>query len=314
MKTRWILASLTLMIATAAGALAADARPADRDGQKASRVVSDRFTDGFRTLEFRGVAREDGSMTVGIEFRRGSEAPSRVLISTRRFKTYESSLTAFFSGIEPEFLKSFRARLPELVKTAASRIDGGDEVRVKDRAQLVLAEMGAYQYARKSMEARGVREVKGGADCAEIALEAYHIYDCLAGLYSGPMGVLSCKNALLSLGHSIDEVDGCIDAILQFICESNGYPWRWIPGSGGYGDKCIECFDQDAHACDMVVTAVGDGDTGGRHQTENQDPNSSGGGSIGGFSFVWGSDGGTVTVQTCYVILLPDGSAYISCN
>jgi hypothetical protein len=316
MKSRWILASLTLMTLTAAGALAAEARPGGNDGQKTARprVVSDRYTDGFRVLEFRGTPQDDGTLAVGLEYRRGSDAPTRVLVSTRRFKRYGDSLTAFFSGIEPDFLNLFRDRLPDVAQAAFSQIGVGDDARMKDRVQLVFTELGAFQYARKSLASRGIRELQDGADCVEIALVAAHVADCLVEVPAGDW--VHCADALVHLGYSITDVSGCIDYILQLICESNGYPWKWIPGSGGYGDKCIECFDQDAHACDMVVSALDGGEPlGDGHHIDNQDPNSGGGGgSMGGFSFWWGPDGGTVTTQTCYCITLPDGSSYVSCH
>lgn len=318
MKRRWILASLTWMIVTAAGALAAEARPGDRDGEKTARprVVSDRYTDGFRVLEFRGMPQEDGTLTVSLEYRRGSAAPTRVVVSTRRFKRYEDSLTAFFSGIEPDFLNMFRDRLPDVARTAFSQIGAGDDARLKDRIQLVLTEAGAFQYARKSLASSGVRELQDGADCLEIAQAAARLSVCAIEVPTGPIGWAHCVASLIELGYDITKVAGCIDYIQQLICESNGYPWRWIPGSGGYGDKCIQCFDQDAHACDMVVSALDGGGPleGGGYHPENQDPNSGGGGSIGGFSFWWGPDGGTVTTQTCYCITLPDGSSYVSCH
>ena len=91
MKRKWIFGILVLAIA--AGASAADrARPGDGppapDGAtRPARVVSDRYEEGTRSLEFRGIPAADGSMLVGLEYRNGSDASVRLVVSTRRFRS-----------------------------------------------------------------------------------------------------------------------------------------------------------------------------------------------------------------------------------
>lgn len=278
------------------------------------RIVRDEFKVGNRSLTITGLPYERGTMDVGVEYHGEDNIARRVLVSTVHFRVYEPVLRKFFSSVESDFIgqvrKDFETRLLAEASAAAP-------ARNRDRTQLTLMELGIFSVAR-SVQGSGphVARPQDIVDCAKIAGVAIHISACLVGTPAGPVEWAACAVSLVEAGYALSDVQGCLDTIGQLICESNGYPAKWIPGNPGEAGWCIDCYDRDAHACDMVVSAL-DGGGGGEvsRDPDMQDPDSGFGSPGGGSSFYyWGTPGGTVTTGVCYVIPLPNGGTYVSCH
>jgi len=309
------LLSACFILAAAASSVAAP-RPEPSDGRNRPqplRLVRDEYKVGNRTLVISGLPYERGTMEVGLEYAGENGVERRVLVSSVHFRAYEPVLRKFFSLVAPDFAgqvrKDFETRLLAEAASAAPP-------QSRDRAQLTLMELGIFSIAH-SVQASNPHTARpeGVADCAKIAAVAVHISACLVGTPAGPVEWTACTVSLVEAGFAFLDVEGCLDTIGQLICESNGYPAKWIPGNSGQAGWCIDCYDQDAHACDMVVSAL-DGGGGGEIERgpDMQDPGSGGGGGGGSSFYYWGTPGGTVSTGVCYVIPLPNGGTYVNCH
>jgi hypothetical protein len=288
-----------------------------------SRVIRDVYEHGDDVLMIMGLPYDTGAMDVVLKYRRSGKNETRLFASSIRFSQYEQAIMDFFSSIDDAFVGRVQKGFEKVVEeTAGARDDGS--IRAHDRAQLTLMELGILSFAKPRSASRPhPLDAANGWDCARIAVLARNLTACAISAPTGPVAWTGCLWAIFQEITPIAPVtfltiSSCQHFIAELICESNGYPWRYIPPNDGeVAGWCVECYDHDAHACDMVVSALDNGgsagDPGGR-VPENQDPSSGNGGGGGWSSIFWGVGPGGVSTGSCFVILLPNGGVYVACH
>ncbi|HQR46904.1 MAG TPA: hypothetical protein PLB02_05745 [Thermoanaerobaculia bacterium] len=288
--------------------------PSARTRWGMSEPVRSVYSEGDRTLAFTGVRSPGGPMMVAIEYLEPG-VHRRLLVSTHRFRDYESSLKYFLSNVDPSFLSAVRSASEVVINQLANEPAGGAN-HSQEKGQLALVEMGVLRLAGASSAVPGATYLEaGGWDCAKITLDAVtKVAACQIDLLQGYWGVAKCVAGLASY-FLVEQgnVQGCTDFILKLICESNGSNWHFYPADPNVPGSHWDCYECNA-TCVVRATdeeSGGGGGISGGREPEMQDPSAPGGPGGGTFGFSW-VPGGTVGV--CSFIYLKDGRVIIHCN
>jgi len=261
-------------------------------------------------LSFTGLTSQGGPMAVAIEYSSPAGASKRIVVSTHRFGDYQAALGTFFSDVDAEFLASARlAQSQTIAELTRTPFDGSPRLRAK--ARLALVEIGSLASAANTSKALSLEDTPG---CEAIGRWAFGLSACAITGVGGPLGVVPCLVAISqTFNISLDMAQGCINTILQFICESNGPNYHFFAADPNVPGSHWDCYECNA-SCVVVASSEdsGGGELADRGGPENQIADS-GFGSSGGFDFYWsGTPSGGVGV--CSTIFLPDGRVVVHCD
>jgi len=271
--------SLALMLLCSAG-LAASPVPQ-------SQIARDVIDAGEFGIEITAMSLPDGDTAIRVRLSQAGQTVRAFLGSPLEIRLGALKATHFFDGVSEEALARFRnARAQLAARTIADATRLSDPAASARAARLRIVEKDIFPQALQSSHLH----TESSDDCINldwlsVAHAALTIAEC-----SDPNPVSMAHCAIL-VAHVVN-AEACQEAILKFLCESKGYPWKYV-GQGW----CEACWGDN---CDMVVSAL---DDGGQRGPENQIAPSVGGPFDGGsWSYHPGygeTPGGTVDIGKC---------------